>query len=139
MSRGQFAECKYRNAYEKENFTNINVLQLRDFLIAQKDEWFNSQNAAVSQSDMEYFNIKTDREHLVMYGEIMMVDIYAGQMWICEHTRKAYRNKIRGRSLQLRPLAMVIDDCHNHLGSTWNGYWLIPNKNVMSKPKGQGE
>lgn len=60
--------------------------------------------------------IKADRKHLVMPGELFLVDAVLGQLWICFIDSKGKLNKV----------ACVSENMNADYGNCFNGYALLP-------------
>lgn len=119
--------------YEKKDISKINIDRLTKFLIKHKDNWFNCANSGTSQEDFEdFYHSECSRDKLIYYGEYFLVDLYENELWLCQHTKKRYRNERRKETLSLKPICIVISDCRSNLGNKWNGYWLVPSENMIS-------
>jgi len=104
---------------------------LHNYLIVHTYEYFNNpDNKAVDERDFDYFSEHpTDRDHLVKYGEIMLVDIEMPECdhayVICQVTRG--RHKLAsGRVVHLKPLKSVLPIANIGNNDWRNGYWLLP-------------
>lgn len=91
-------------------------------------------NEATSESDYNYFKtIKSDRDHLVKYGELMIVDLehndlgrhYGHWYAVCQVTRRRYKLE-NGRVVELKVISWVADIESLKYGDWKNGYFLLP-------------
>lgn len=112
-----------------EKISNHYLQKLRKFIKIYGDRFFVDHNEADSEDDFEFFKtIKTDRDHLVKYGEVLMVDLEYGEdkeSWYCiaQHTKRKYK-LCSGRKVNFRILRSVIKT--SELKFWKAGYWLLP-------------
>ena len=110
-------------------------VRLAQYLREHAAEFFsNADNKATDQRDFDTWpTYPVDREHLVTWGELLLVDLeYPTKRKandhcyvICEVTRRRHK-LVSGRVVHLKPLAGVIpiDELR---GKDWrNGYFLLP-------------
>jgi len=119
----------YKKISEIPDFTKY-LNQLESFILNHPDKFFSTDNMASSFDDFDHFNnYKTDREHLVMPGECLVIDLVDSYMkhsyLICEHTRRKYKTP-RGRMINFKILhhVILVEKCQR--GSWRNGYFLLP-------------
>ncbi len=108
--------------------------QLHEWLKVTKNANDYFQNAGNKATDMRDFEAwpdnPVDRNHLVMYGEIMLVDLEMPECnhayVICEVTRG--RHKLSsGRVIHLKPLVSIMPIKNLPADVNWkNGYFLLP-------------
>lgn len=101
------------------NSKNLNLL--RDFIIENQESVFSKENEADSWNDFCVFpTSKTDREHLCMPGEAMLIDRNVDN----EHFYCVCTFSKSGKILSETPVVLVSD----LKSGVWrNGYFLIPN------------
>lgn len=111
------------------------VQKLHDYLLENCDAFFNEpSNKADSELDMDRFpSMTTDRNHLVKYGELMLVDLedrgtgedlgYRFQMGHCYFICSVRKSEDR----QVTKIHRVIDIRNEIQKKHWrNGYFLLP-------------
>jgi hypothetical protein len=60
---------------EESKITDEYIKKLRDYILKNQKDFFCKENEANHWRDFEYFKtINTDREHLIMPKEVMLVD-----------------------------------------------------------------
>ena len=99
--------------------------RLSSWILDHQDEFFAKKNEAVDWHDFEFWpNIKTDRNHLIINGEVCIVD----RDWRGTHAYVVCQ--FYGKKRTMRDLFKVID-IDKLVGWKWrNGYFLIPDINV---------
>lgn len=105
---------------------------LHNYLMSHGKEFFeNPDFNAVDMRDFETWpNHPVDRDHLVMYGELMLVDLEMPECdhayVICQSTRG--RHKLSsGRVVHLKPIKSVMPIRNLPSDVRWkNGYFLLP-------------
>lgn len=106
-------------------------IDLHNWIKKNAEEYFNNKDYhACDERDFEDFPTKqTDREHLVRYGELMLVDLETSQ---CDHAYcivQISRRKHKlssGRLVHCKIIYSVIP-VKDIASSVWkNGYFLLP-------------
>lgn len=101
------------------------------YLKSRSNEFFsNKDNRAIDMRDFETWpNSPVDRDHLVLYGEIMLVDLEMPECdhayVICEVTRGKHKLS-SGRVVHLKPLQSIIPIVDINSSDWRNGYFLLP-------------
>lgn len=131
MSQSEFEPHRHK-FYKKDHTLPKNYINhLISFLKDGSYDFENKDMKATDWRDFEtFFWAKCDREHLVLNGEIMLVDLekYDNKTWLvlCKATLKKHKLS-SGRVVHLKPLSYLlpIDEIPNYKP----GYWLLP-KNI---------
>lgn len=104
---------------------------LHNYLMSHSDEYFIDENKATDRRDFDHFiDSKTDRRHLVEYGELLLVDLEwpgcrDGNYVICQVTRRKHK-LCTGRVVHLKPIMSVAPIASLPKEYLRNGYWLLP-------------
>lgn len=124
---------KEKRFYKKlEELPNGYEYALHNYLLMHGKEYFSSNDFnAVDMRDYETWpNFPVDREHLVMYGELMLVDL---EMPECDHAyvicqvTKGRHKLASGRMVHLKPIKSVMPIRNLPSDVNWkNGYFLLP-------------
>lgn len=108
---------------EKELITREYVLKLREWILKNQSAYFSKENEADHWSDFCYFkNSKTDREHLVLSNEVLLIDRDVRGIH-CFVICRILWNKEPSKC-KVQHLAIVVETSKlNH----WRaGYYLLP-------------
>ena len=101
------------------------VMQFKKWLLLHQEDYFNNKdNKAKHWRDFCHFNSTTDREHLVMKDEIMLIDREINGVH-CYVICRIYGN-VESSTARVKHIAKVIniDDLERNF---WrNGYFLVP-------------
>ncbi len=99
------------------------VEKLRAFLLENAAAYFGDKNnEAKSFSDFDYFNQTTDREHLCMPDEVMLID----RDWHGIHSYvicRVSKGKEKQRVTDIQPVVRIRELKY---GDWKNGYFLLP-------------
>lgn len=110
---------------EKKEITSKYVQKLKQYIIENQETFFQKENEATHWRDFEYFAItKTDRDHLIMSDECLLIDREVEGVHcyvIC---------RILGKTTNPNPrvehIAKVIDVSQLNRKFWKNGYFLLP-------------
>lgn len=106
---------------DKSLITKEYCERLASWIKSNQSSFFSDDNKAVDWHDFEYWpDIKTDRNHLIMNGEVCIVD----REWNGEHAYVVCR--FYGKTRRIEDLFKVIDVDELDRWSWRNGYFLIP-------------
>ena len=111
---------------DKNLVTREYVDKLKDWILENQETYFsNKDNEANHWQDFDFFNQTTDRKHLIMKDEVMLVDRADDGGVHCYMICRILGNSKKPRS-RVEHVAKVIniDDLD---GNDWrNGYFLLP-------------
>lgn len=122
----------YKTVEELPNqSTRDYAIELFNYLKENATEYFNNpDNKATDMRDFETWpDNKVDRDHLVMYGELMLVDLETA---VCDHAyvicqvTKGRHKLASGRVVHLKPIESVIPVDTIRKSNWRNGYFLLP-------------
>lgn len=106
-----------------ESCTPDYVAKLRAYLLEFAANYFQDKNNhACAWNDFEYFNKTTDREHLCMPDEVMLID----RTWEGKHCYVICRVSKSKEKQKCYDLLPVIDVAELKYGDWCNGYFLLP-------------
>ena len=82
-----------------------------------------------SISDVVYFKKDTTKimfSDVIAYGQPFLLDLLGNDLSIAVLTKKRYKTP-KGRSVKVRFVRTIIENCREQYGTPLNGYWIIPN------------
>lgn len=117
----QFAKMKVIK--DEKECTPEYLERLRQYLRQNAGAFFNDKNnKACAWNDFEYFNKTTDREHLCLPNEVMLID----REWRGKHSYVICRISASKTKQKAKDLVQVIEISELKYGDWCNGYFLLP-------------
>lgn len=114
---------KMRVVKEIDLCTDEYVSKLRQYLLENAHAYFHDKNnEACAFNDFEFFNKTTDREHLCMPDEVMLID----RDWKGIHSYVICTVSKSKEKQRCRDLIQVIQIRDLQYGDWKNGYFLLP-------------
>jgi len=107
---------------------NNYIEALKKYLIKNPNYLWDGNNQMVS---WDYFcgrNEKSDRDHILMPGELFLCDLVCGQLWIGRMKRRGYVK-----------VALISEDMKKDYGNYYNGYAKLPKLSVKKVKINTGE
>ena len=89
---------------------------------------------ATAMDDIEFFKIDKSKitfDCIIDYNRPFLVDSVGNDLTVAMLTKRKYKNP-DGRLVRFKHLQTVINDCSELYGSCINGYWVIPDKFILS-------